>query len=97
MEQRRDGRTGLKPVAVSSFLSDDWSPWIVLLRMRKRWPGLRFEMRAGYLEVVAKRAQHLENGSFIIDRRAEQVVLSLKFVYKNCRPNRGFGRQFLSR
>ena len=23
------------------FLSEDWSPWIALLRMRERWPELR--------------------------------------------------------
>jgi hypothetical protein len=46
MEQRREGRTGLRPVAVFRFLSEDWSPWIALVRMRERWPGLRFDMRA---------------------------------------------------
>lgn len=50
MEQRRVGRTGLKAVAVFSFLSEDWSPWVALARMRERWSGLRFEMRAAYLE-----------------------------------------------
>ena len=40
----------LKPVAVFRFLSEDWSPWIALARMRERWPGLRFVMKAGYLE-----------------------------------------------
>jgi hypothetical protein len=50
MEQRRAGRTGVKPVAVFQFLSEDWSPWIALVRMRKRWPELCFNMRAGYLE-----------------------------------------------
>jgi len=43
---------GVGPVAVFRFLSEDWSPWIALLRMRERWPELRFEMRAGYLEFV---------------------------------------------
>jgi hypothetical protein len=47
--ERRDPG-GVKPVAVFRFLSEDWSPWIALLRMRERWPELRFEMRAGYLE-----------------------------------------------
>jgi hypothetical protein len=32
------------------FLPEDWSPWIALLHMRERWPELRFEMGAGYLE-----------------------------------------------
>jgi hypothetical protein len=40
------------PVAVFWFLSEDWSPWVTLVRMRERWPELRFEMRAGYLEFV---------------------------------------------
>ena len=48
MEQRRHGRSGLKPVAVFRFLSEDWSPWIVLVRMRERWPGLRFDLKVGY-------------------------------------------------
>jgi hypothetical protein len=38
-------------VAVFRFLSEDWSPWVALARMRERWPGLRFDMRAGYLEM----------------------------------------------
>jgi hypothetical protein len=46
--ERRD-TSGGKPVAVFRFLSEDWSPWIALLRMRERWPELRFEMKAGYL------------------------------------------------
>jgi hypothetical protein len=52
MEQERMGRTELKPVAVFRFLSEDWSPWIALVRMRERWPWLRFDMRAGYLQAV---------------------------------------------
>ena len=42
--------SGVKPVAVFCFLSEDWSPWIALLRTRERWPELRFEMKAGYLQ-----------------------------------------------
>jgi pyruvate carboxylase len=42
---------GSKPVAVFRFLSEDWSPWIALVRMRERWPELRFEMKAGYLQI----------------------------------------------
>jgi len=34
------------------FLSEDWTPWIALLRMHERWPELRFEIKAGYLEIV---------------------------------------------
>ncbi|MGA8746935.1 MAG: hypothetical protein ACLQVY_21810 [Limisphaerales bacterium] len=44
-------RDGFRPVAVFRFLSEDWSPWIALVRMRERWPELRFEMKAGYLEM----------------------------------------------
>jgi len=40
MEQRREERTGVKPVATFRFLSEDWSPWIALVRMHERWPGL---------------------------------------------------------
>jgi hypothetical protein len=43
--------SGLEPVAVFRFLSEDWLPWIALLRMRERWSELRFEMKAGYLEM----------------------------------------------
>ena len=46
---RRDAKGG-KPVAVFRFLSEDWPPWIAVLRMRERWPELRFEMKVGYLD-----------------------------------------------
>jgi hypothetical protein len=36
--------SGVKPVAVFRFLSEDWSPWIALLRMRERWPELSFKL-----------------------------------------------------
>ncbi|MGO8735768.1 MAG: hypothetical protein ACLQVM_23580, partial [Terriglobia bacterium] len=49
--QRRD-TIGVTPVAVFRFLSEDWPPWIALLRMRERWPELRFEMKAEYLELI---------------------------------------------
>jgi hypothetical protein len=42
MEQQRAGRTKLKPVAVFRFLSEDWSPWIALVRIRERWPELLY-------------------------------------------------------
>jgi len=48
--ERRD-RSGGKPVAVFRFLSEDWSPWIALVRIRERWPELRFKMKAGYWEM----------------------------------------------
>jgi len=38
-------------VAVVIVISEDWSPWIALVRMREQWPGLRFEMKAGYLQM----------------------------------------------
>jgi hypothetical protein len=50
IERRNEG--SVKPVAVFRFLSEDWSPWIALLRMRERWPELRFEITAGYLESI---------------------------------------------
>jgi len=53
MEQRRERKTKLKLVAVFRFLSEDWSPWIALVRMRERWPGLSFVMKAAYLHDVA--------------------------------------------
>jgi hypothetical protein len=49
--ERRDTRGG-KSVAVFRFLSEDWSPWIALLRMRECWPELQFEMKVGYLEFI---------------------------------------------
>jgi hypothetical protein len=54
MEQRREGRTRLRPVAVFRFMSEDWSPWIAFVRMRERWPELRFDMKAGYLQEVLR-------------------------------------------
>lgn len=41
----RSSARGAKPVAVFRFLSKDWSPWTTLVRMRERWPELRFEMK----------------------------------------------------
>ena len=55
IERQRDSGVsggGVGPVAVFRFLSEDWSPWIALLRIRKRWPELRFTMTAEYLEFV---------------------------------------------
>ena len=49
--ERRD-TSGIKPVAVFRFLSEDWSPWIALLHTRERWSELRFEMKAGYLKLI---------------------------------------------
>ena len=49
IERERDDASGVKPVAVFRFISEDWSPWIALLRMRKRWPELSFRMIPSYL------------------------------------------------
>jgi hypothetical protein len=48
----RERKGGVEPVAVFRFISEDWSPWIALLRMRERWPELRFEMTPSYLDAV---------------------------------------------
>jgi hypothetical protein len=45
---RRD-TSGVKPVAVFRFLSEDWSSWVALLRMRERWPELWFKLLPSYL------------------------------------------------
>ena len=45
-------REGVKPVAVFRFLSEDWSPWIALVRMRELWPELRFKLIPSYLQRV---------------------------------------------
>jgi hypothetical protein len=38
--------------AVFRFLSEDWSPWIALLRMRERWPEMSFRLIPSYLQMV---------------------------------------------
>jgi hypothetical protein len=57
IERERGDKNGVKPVAVFRFLSEDWSPWIALLRMRERWPELRFEMKAAYLDFDSLREE----------------------------------------
>ena len=42
----------VKPLAVFRFISEDWSPWIALLRMRERWPELSFKLIPSYLDTV---------------------------------------------
>ena len=54
MEQRPHGRSRLKPVAVFRFLSEDWSPWIALVRMREKWPELSFKLIPSYLHAVGE-------------------------------------------
>ena len=46
--------SGGKPVAVFRFLSEDWSPWVALVRMRERWPELLFKLVLSYLHMDRK-------------------------------------------
>jgi hypothetical protein len=48
----RERGDGVKPLAVFRFISEDWSPWIALLRMRERWPELSFKLMPSYLDRV---------------------------------------------
>jgi hypothetical protein len=48
----RERGDGVKPLAVFRFISEDWSPWIALLRMRERWPELSFRLIPAYLDMV---------------------------------------------
>jgi len=52
MERDRRVASGVKTLAVFSFLSEDWSPWIALLRMRERWPELSFRLIPSYLDMA---------------------------------------------
>jgi hypothetical protein len=52
IERDRSEPNGVKPLAVFRFISEDWSPWIALLRMRKRWPELSFKLIPSYLDIV---------------------------------------------
>jgi len=52
MERDRRDANGVKTLAVFRFLSEDWSPWIALLRMRERWPELSFTLIPSYLDTV---------------------------------------------
>jgi hypothetical protein len=65
----RERKDGVEPVAVFRFLSEDWSPWIALLRMRERWPELRFEMKAEYLEMNEEDA--LLSGFVCVDMQGD--------------------------
>jgi hypothetical protein len=49
IERDRRDPNGVNTLAVFRFLSEDWSPWIALLRMRKRWPELSFKLVPSYL------------------------------------------------
>ena len=48
----RRNTSGSKPVAVFRFLSEDWPPWVAVLRMRKRWPELSFKLIPSYLDTA---------------------------------------------
>jgi hypothetical protein len=50
IERARADASGGERRAVFRFLSEDWSPWIAIVRMRERWPELRFGMKAEYLQ-----------------------------------------------
>ena len=52
IERDRGDASGVKPLAVFRFISEDWSPWIALLRMRERWPELSFKLMPSYLDRV---------------------------------------------
>jgi len=52
IERNRREANGVKPLAVFRFISEDWSPWIALLRMRERWPELSFKLIPSYLDTV---------------------------------------------
>ena len=52
IERQRGDTIGGKPVAVFRFISEDWSPWIALLRMRERWPELSFKLIPCYLHMA---------------------------------------------
>jgi len=49
LERERSDTIGGKVVAMFQFLSEDWPPWVAVLRMRERWPELRFELVPAYL------------------------------------------------
>jgi hypothetical protein len=52
MERARADASGGERRAVFRFLTEDWSPWLALVHMRERWPELRFDMKAEYLELI---------------------------------------------
>jgi hypothetical protein len=52
IESARADASGGQRRAVFRFLSEDWSPWIAIVRMRERWPEMRFGMKAEYLEMA---------------------------------------------
>ena len=50
IERERCDTSGVKPVAVFRFHSEDWSLWIALLRMR--WPELSSESVPRYRHTI---------------------------------------------
>src|SRR5690349_21674619 len=49
---RRAGE-GVRQVYAFTFLTEDWSPWVAVAKLRTRWPMLEFELRPDYLVDVA--------------------------------------------
>ena len=45
---RRAGE-GVRLIYAFTFLTEDWSPWIAVKKLRARWPTLLFELRTDYL------------------------------------------------
>lgn len=54
---RRAGGGMVRQVYIFTFLTEDWSPWLAVAAIRRRWPGLRFELRAAHLELTVDRRQ----------------------------------------
>jgi hypothetical protein len=48
IERARADASGGERRAVFRFLSEDWSPWIAIVRMRERWPELSFKLIPSY-------------------------------------------------
>jgi hypothetical protein len=48
---RRAGE-GVRQVYAFTFLTEDWSPWIAIAKLRERWPTLEIALRPRYLEDV---------------------------------------------
>jgi hypothetical protein len=52
VEREHHDLSGFKRVAVFRFLNKDWSPWVALLHMGERWPGLSFKSLPYYPHMV---------------------------------------------
>jgi hypothetical protein len=60
IEREHRDTSGVNPVAVFRFLSEDLSPWIALLHMRGRWPELSFRLTPSYLHTVERHKEKAE-------------------------------------